>query len=143
MSDIQTKTHDDQLREWARGTLPLEAATELLIRTGFARPKSLWMRYDENKRPWIDFAAIPELIGGKSGGEKRVLRFAASLGADVPVIIGDHVCGVDRDTLALMLVAIAHAGGATSPGRRVEFIDDEPRMVSVGALMEWPALETA
>lgn len=36
--------HYDQLREWARGMLPLEAATELLIRAGCAQPDRVWMR---------------------------------------------------------------------------------------------------
>jgi hypothetical protein len=28
---------------------------------------------DQQHRPWIDFDEIPDLIGGKSGGEKRLL----------------------------------------------------------------------
>lgn len=139
MTDNQTDTHDDQLREWARGMNPLAAATELLIRTGYAQRGRPWVRYDEDRqRPWIDFQAIPELLGGLSGGQQRVLRIAASLGADVPVILGDEIAGIDRDVVVLVLAAIAHASGTHEPGRSIDFVDGQPRIVAVDALYTWP-----
>jgi hypothetical protein len=52
----------------------LGAATELLIRTGFAGNGRPWVRFDElARRSWIAFDEIPDLIGGMSGGERRLL----------------------------------------------------------------------
>lgn len=132
--------HYDGLREWANGSLPLVAATELLIRVGFAQPGAPWVKYDDNtNRPWIDFASIPELSGAKSGGEQRILRVAASLAGEVPIILGDDVAGLDRDTLDLALAAIAHSGGWSSPGRTIRTgADGGPEIQDVGALYSWP-----
>lgn len=144
MTDNQTDTHDDQLREWARGMNPLAAATELLIRTGYAQRDRPWVRYDDDRRrPWIDFQAIPELLGGLSGGQQRVLRIAASLGADVPIILADEISGIDRDVVVLVLAAIAHASGTHEPGRSIDFIDGQPRIVAVDALYTWPTTTEA
>jgi hypothetical protein len=133
-------THEDQLREWARGLLPLEAATELLIRTGWARPGYAWIRREDDGRAWIDFPAIPERIGSLSGGEQRVLRIAASLGADCPIILGDELTGLDRTTTGLVLAAIAHSAGAHVYGRGVELnADGIPQLVDVAPLYTWPA----
>jgi hypothetical protein len=135
-----TTEHDQALREWARGLLPLEAATELLIRAGFAGEERPWVRHDsEADRPWIDFASIPEHIGGMSGGEQRFLRIAASLGADSPIILADELAGLDREWLSLVLAAIAHTGDAHEPGRTIELVDGSPRFVDVPALYAWPA----
>jgi hypothetical protein len=106
------------LRVWARGIYRLEAATELLIRTGCARSRHPWVLREPSGGTdpdsiWIDFASIPEHIGAMSGGERRLLMFAASL-SDVPdapkVALGD-VVSVDEFWLELMLAALAHAGG--------------------------------
>lgn len=114
--DTQTEVHYPRLRRWAHGLLPLEAATELLIQSGYAQSDRPWMRWDEQEdRYWVDFAAIPDLIGGMSSGEKRVLRIVASLGSaqDHPVLISleDELPGLDRCTITLVLAAIAHAAG--------------------------------
>ncbi|HEY0188002.1 MAG TPA: hypothetical protein VGC67_10975 [Cellulomonas sp.] len=109
---------NDALRAWARGLYPLEAATELLIRTGFARPGSPWVKIEPSGRSapdvtWIDFAAIPEHAGVLSSGEYRVVMFAASPSGDPdvpPVRLGDLV-SVDDRWLTLLSNAVAHAGG--------------------------------
>jgi hypothetical protein len=53
-----------ELRIWARGLYPLEAATELLIRAGFARRHHHWVVREPSggtdpDTDWIDFATIP------------------------------------------------------------------------------------
>lgn len=133
-------THDDELREWARGLLPLEAATELLIRTGWASPGYAWIRREDDGRVWVDFESIPEQIGALSGGEQRVLRIAASLGADSPIILGDELTGLDRTTTAFVLAAIAHTAGVHVVGRSIEEnAAGIPQLVDVAPLYTWPA----
>lgn len=129
-----------QLREWARGELPLEAATELLIRTGWAGAGRPWSRRDDAGRVWIDFASIPGSIAGLSGGERRVLRVAASLATEATAInLWEEIPGLDRSVVALVLAAIAHAAGVHVPGRTIEVVDGSPRVVDVDALYAWPA----
>lgn len=105
------------LRRWARGMLTIEAATELLIRaTGgrFARPGNPWVRADRGGVTWIDWRAInEENLGALSGGERRMLLAAGSLGSGGPVDLGDVATGVDHRNVRLLLAAIAHAAGAT------------------------------
>lgn len=132
-------THEDELREWSRGLLPLEAATELLIRTGWAAPGYAWIRREDDGRVWVDFESIPEQIGALSGGEQRVLRIAASLGADSPIILGDELTGLDRTTTALVLAAIAHTAGVHTAGRSIEVnTAGLPALVDVPPLYTWP-----
>lgn len=133
-------THHDELRAWARGLHPLEAATELLIRSGWAEPPTPWVKHDEARnRPWIDFAVIPDEIGALSGGEQRVLRIAASLGADSPIILGDELPGLDREHATLVLAAVAHASGQHEHGKTIELVDDRPQFVTTTPLFTWPA----
>lgn len=59
--------------------------------------------------------------------------------ATVPIILGDDVAGLDRDTLDLALAAIAHSGGWSSPGRTIRTgADGRPEIQDVGALYSWP-----
>jgi hypothetical protein len=87
--------HEDDLRAWAKGDYTVEAATELLIRAfsgRYAAPGRPWIRTDEHTgKPWFDFEAIRESIRSASGGERRVLLLAASLAANVPVVLGDVI----------------------------------------------------
>lgn len=107
-----------RLRAWARGIYPTEAATELLIRTGFANPGAPWVKREPSggiapDDIWIDFASIPEHAGVLSSGEYRVVMFAASLSdvVDAPrVVIGD-LASVDSDWLTMLGAALVHAGG--------------------------------
>ncbi|SNS89046.1 hypothetical protein SAMN06893096_1109 [Geodermatophilus pulveris] len=61
--------------------------------------------------PDVDAALRAGTIGG-SGSQLRVLRAAASLADGQPVDLGDLAAGLDRDHLALVLAAVAHAGGS-------------------------------
>lgn len=110
-----TNTPED-LRSWAKGSLPQEAATELLLRAfegRFAAPGRPWMIRDAaHGSTWIDFSAIPEYSGGLSGGERRFLDIVASLGGDHEIPLADVLPGLDRALLDLVLAAFAHAAGS-------------------------------
>lgn len=108
--------HEDELRRWAKGSYPYEAATEMLLRAfggRFAQPGQPWVKTEEGyANVWIDFASIPDQVGGLSGGERRFLLLASSIAGESAVVLGDAVSGLDRDNLALVLAALAHAGGS-------------------------------
>ena len=106
------------LRAWARGRFPLEAATELLIRAGFARAQDPWVRREPaaGSGPdavWIDFAAVSAFVEPVSPGERRLLLFAASLSGvdDAPAVRLGELMSVEPPRLALLVAALAHAGG--------------------------------
>ena len=115
-------THDDDLRAWAKGSLAVEAGTELLLRAfggRFAAPGNPWVyervtrseTYSESA--WIDFEGLGEhaIYGAYSAGERRFLLLAASLASDTDVVLGDAIQGLGRATLDLVLAAVAYAGG--------------------------------
>ena len=84
----------EHLRARARGSYPLEAAAELLIRAFDGRlvqPGWPWMHPTAGGQ-WIDFAAIPEQAGGLSGGEQRLLRIAASIHASAYTLADFRSC---------------------------------------------------
>lgn len=129
----------DELRSWACGDLPLEAATEMLIRGGMARSLSPWVHIEPDGRSWIDFEAIPDCVGGMSGGEKRFLRIAVSIAGECEVTLGDELVGIDRRQMQLVLAAVAHAAGMHQAGRYIEVDEDHaPRIVNVAPLYTWP-----
>jgi hypothetical protein len=105
------------LRAWARGIDPLEAATELLIRAGFARPQDPWVRRGPSAasapEAWIDFAAVSAFVGRASSGERRLLLLAASLSGvdDAPAVRLGELMALGPRHLALVVAAVAHAGG--------------------------------
>lgn len=126
---MDDETPAESLRAWAKGVHPIEAGTELLIRGHFAQARRPWVNWDsESGLYWIDFEHIPELMDAVSGGEGRFLRIAASIGADVPVILGDEIPGLDRRNLALVLSALAHANGAHETGRSFD-ADGRPQII--------------
>ena len=100
----------------AEGVYALEAAAGLIIAHG------TWLDHDfachihyGTTADAIDWeAAIATLDAGGlpcSSGEKRVLRLAASLAADIPVRLGDAVIGIDRRGMDILLDAIHRASG--------------------------------
>lgn len=140
MTSTQDETSiEDDLRQWARGNRPLEAATELLIRTGFAKKSWPWVCSVPPERPWIDFPAIAPTIMALSGGQQRILRIAASLAGAHQGNLGEDVAGLDYDYAALALAAIAHASGWAEPGRLLRpGADGTVQFVTVPALVTWP-----
>lgn len=154
MTSNETDAHHAALRAWARGSLPLEAATELLIRAQrgrWARTDQMWVRVEPDGQVWIDFAELVDQVaagGPWSGGERRLLAVAASIGAD-DGLLNDAVPGLDRGALGLVLAAVAHAGGSHEhtplPILWREDADGEarpymnPDRTPVGPLYPWPA----
>lgn len=113
----------DALRAHARGRLAAEAAVELLI------GDRCWLRRNDfidayvettpglsNRAPMasVDWpAAITALDTGAlpcSGGERRMLRIAASLAEGIPVDLRDALTGLDIDNLDLVAEAVLHTG---------------------------------
>lgn len=136
-------THEEELRAWARGSYPLVAATELLLRAFngvFAKPGNPWIVQEEGyANVWIDFEAIPENLGGTSGGESRVLMLAASLAdVGVEVNLGDYLPGLDRKILDLVLAAVAHAGGSHEHSDFSVNADGTASFEMLPSLYPWP-----
>lgn len=103
------------------------------------------MHRADDGRVYVIFSEIPDMIGGYSGGEQRLLMIAASLGADqdapVRISLEDELPGLDREHAQLVLAAIAHAAGFHQPGRSIELVDETPRLVDVDALYTWPSTD--
>jgi len=111
------------LRAAAAGIHPDEAAAGLIIshrtflhRDDFTRHvETAACISDGTPMAWIDWdAVIATLDGGRlpaSGGEKRIVRIAASLAAGHPVSLRDAIPGLDYRSLELVTAAIRHAAG--------------------------------
>lgn len=118
------------LRACADGFYPAEAAAELLI--GHAS----WLYRDDFRDGYVDVgtsitdsitvmatidwpAAIAALGNGGlpgSGGERRVMRLAASLADGIPVDLRDAFTGMDTANVDRAVRAMLHASGRR-PGR--------------------------
>ena len=111
------------LRAAAAGIHPDEAGTGLIISHGTFLHRDDFTRNvetaasisDGTPRAWIDWdAVITALDTGllpASGGEKRILRVAASLAAGHPVSLREAIPGLDQHSLDLVTAAIRHAAG--------------------------------
>jgi hypothetical protein len=111
------------LRAAAAGIHPDEAGTGLIISHGTFLHRDDFTRHvetaasisDGTPMAWIDWdAVITALDTGllpASGGEKRILRVAASLAAGHPVSLRDAIPGLDEHSLDLVAAAIRHAAG--------------------------------
>jgi hypothetical protein len=106
-----------ELRAWARGVYATEAAVELLVRFEggrLAHPRHPWIMPDLGESwYWLE----PDHLTGLgaaclSGGVRRLLAIVASLTSGAPVDLGDALAGLDRDTVTLVLAAVAHASGS-------------------------------
>lgn len=110
--------HDtgERLRQWAAGMYPSEAAVEVLLRFQhgrFASRENPWIADRDGGGVWLDVDQLtPENTGALSGGEQRILRLVASLLGGAPVNLYEDLPGLDRETLDLMLAAIAHTAGS-------------------------------
>jgi hypothetical protein len=105
------------LRAGAEGLYALEAATALIITHGtwLARDDFTCFIHHGTGTAAIDWeTAISALDGGRlpsSGGERRMLRLAASLADHAPVSLGEAVTGIDERNVGLLVKAIRHASG--------------------------------
>jgi hypothetical protein len=112
------------LRATAAGIHPDEAAAGLIISHGTFLHRDDFTRHpsetaacisDGTPMAWIDWdAVITALDGGHppaSGGEKRIVRLAASLAAGHLVSLRDAIPGLDRQSLELVTTAIRRAAG--------------------------------
>ncbi len=113
------------LRACAAGFYPHEAGTGLLIAHGtFLHRSDFTSRFIQHgtsisdgttQMAAIDWdAAILALNAGElpcSGGERRILRLAASLAHGTPVDLLDAATGLDEHNIRLLIGAIAHASG--------------------------------
>lgn len=90
-----------ELRAWARGPLPLEAAVELMVSAcGSRLLLGPWARRDEHGGRWFDTSVAEAEKGCMSGGERRALEVAMSVAlSDHPADLSDAVCGLDGDDL--------------------------------------------
>lgn len=117
MTNTTSEVHE-ALRAWARGIYPTEAAAELLIRTGMVSTGDSWVQPgDDPGWWWINFEELARALNAgtaHSGGERRLLSIAASLGGHSPdgFQLADALPGLDRKHLGLVLAAVAHAGGS-------------------------------
>ncbi|EYR62469.1 hypothetical protein N866_08290 [Actinotalea ferrariae CF5-4] len=130
-----------RLRDWARGSLPVGAGVELLLRAfegRFAGPSCRWVTSEPDGRTWVDVDALHAGAGVLSGGESRVLAMAAALIAETPVDVVDIVTGLDRPNLHLVLAALAHARGSHEHTDVVADPDGVARLTRPGALVRWP-----
>lgn len=129
---------DARLRAWAKGSYPLEAGVELLIRNGKAIYEGAPWINDTGERAWIDVDQLLDECGAWSGGEQRIVRLAASLIGEEKVNLNDELSGNDRGTTALLLAAVAHASGSHE-GSDVRYdAEGAPYFVRPGTLYAWP-----
>jgi len=145
------------LRRWAKGSYPLEAGVELLIRSiegRFANPGQPWVQQgDDPGWWWIDVEQMNEdNFGALSGGEIRLLRIAASLLDGQPVDLSRNLAGLDREHVQLVLAAIAHASGShehagpLAPDPTGRFVDRDGVRKSfqrLGSVHPWTELPTS
>lgn len=108
------------MHAWARGTCADEAGVELLVASGLAERHALASAW---RGDTLDIEALRAAGGVMSGGERRILAIALSLlsGAGRPeelaVDLPEVLANLDRRSLDLVLVAIAHAAGFRQTNR--------------------------
>jgi hypothetical protein len=108
----------EQLRAWAEGTYPTEAAVEMLIRAHagrFADTSCPWIEPTQNPARMyrVDWDKLHDHAGIYSGGEQRFLNVVTSLGSPHhPVDLANSLSGLDGELLELVLAATAHAAGS-------------------------------
>ena len=111
------------LRAAAAGIHPDEAAAGLIIAHGSFLARDDFASCietgacisDGTPMAWIDWDAVTgALDGGRlpaSGGERRIVRIAASLAIGYPVSLRDSIPGLDPRNLELVTTAVRRAAG--------------------------------
>lgn len=125
----------------------LEAAVELLLRAfdgRFAQPGNPWIVHDTPKDSyWLDSHQIKAHTGALASGERRILAVVEALAGEQPLPDLAGVAGLDRHHQALLLAAIAHAGGSHEHADWRRGDDGYATVVQLGSLYPWPPVETA
>jgi hypothetical protein len=107
------------LRACASGIYAAEAATGMLI------AHAAWLNRDDFSKfiypdttagtAAIDWdAAVTALTAGEmpsSSDEQKMLRIAASLAGQTPVILGDAITGLDDRNIQILIKAVLHTAG--------------------------------
>jgi hypothetical protein len=107
----------DKLNIYAFGTCHLEAANHILTRAVQGRLlDALQLRWEDDEAAEIDWPATLDTAGYLSGGERRLLAVAASLGSGHPVDLVDALGGLDNWNAQVVVDAIAHAAGVHFAG---------------------------
>lgn len=105
------------LRAGAQGIYMLEAAAGLVIAHGawLARGDFRGHIYHGTEAAAIDWEAVTRALNAgelpSSAGEGRLLRLAASLAGQAPVVLGDAVTGLDDRNIQVLVRAVLHASG--------------------------------
>jgi hypothetical protein len=130
------------LRAWAEGMYGTGAVAELLIAYGPPLLSGPWVEHDpENDCYWFNTAAVTQHGGRLSGGERRTLEIAASLASpEHTIALGDLVAGLGRQSLELVLAAIAHAAGSHDHSRILTDPNGKPiGFEDLPSAYPWPA----
>ena len=141
MSAMQLDEIAARLRDWARGSLPMMAGVELILRAfdgRFARPSRPWIVTEPDGRVWVDADAPSDGVGAMSGGERRVLAMVTALLGGTPVDVVDIITGLDRANLHLVLAALAHAAGSHEYADVVVGPDGLGHLTRPGPVVAWP-----
>jgi ABC-type cobalamin/Fe3+-siderophores transport system ATPase subunit len=110
---------EQALRACSSGIYAAEASVGMLI------AHATWLDRDDFRQfihadPEAGMAAIDwpavtaALTAGKmpsSNGEQKMLRMAASLAGQTPVILGDTITGLDDRNIQILVSAVLHASG--------------------------------
>jgi hypothetical protein len=105
------------LRAGAAGLYALEAAAGLIIAHGTWLTRDDFTCFIEHGPGTAAVnweSAVAALEGGSlpsSAGERRMLRLAASLADQAPVILGEAITGIDDRNVKLLVKAVLHASG--------------------------------
>jgi len=101
------------LRRTTRGDYSCEAATELLIRSGLARPRHPWIRWEDNSdRAWVDLGTLVEYSDGMPSQQATVVDIAIALfDRTRPVSLRHLLEGLDAENRDAVLGALAHSAG--------------------------------
>ena len=155
-TDLDLVDLESALLRAAVGDYAAEAAVLLLANSGYWLPRlqaaglvDIPLDGDAiDGGPWaavlwgdLDGALREGRIGGP-GGQRRLLRAAASLAEGQPVDLADLTAGLDRGELTLLLAALAHAAGSHEHHGLER--DDEGLAhdgALLGPVVPWPARE--
>jgi len=159
ITDLPAEQLHAGIRAWSRGSYPLEAAAELLIRhdhwlrrTGFLErcaqisaegPDYIAMR-------WADAAAAIDTAAASSSERAIALIATAIAGHPIPDPLGHLLSGLDRTNTDLVCAAISHATGthqnvehlATTRGGGPSVITPDSVRLHLDPIHPWPAKTT-